>query len=413
MDGYSSATTLSIQRLECGREKRTKGPDVSRHACGHRGWVRSPSGTNRPMVGARVWRPRLPQAHVGSGPIVAGLEAAPPLSPARAIFTDTGRRTGQRCHGLTPGPGHAFDQGRTARAAHVGPAFGAQHDPRAARQPRALWLLCAPWPRDQIRRGLTTGLAGAPSLPGACTGRPDVAGRDAGRARARDALATARRAPCHARLGSGPTLRGGVERARPPNGGDHPPPLGGHAAPAPWSAILPVGPAVTGCSGLTRGLTPEAVPPLVALPRGHRQSPAPGVMDRCGVVSRPPAPGQHGLCRHAAPNTDAWQITPAQEPREGHHACLCRGPQRTEHGSARRREAPRTLGAGHEATCPTLGQVRGDGPDGTLMPTIVAGAIGVGARLAPVAGLPPKPILRLGCACVHPIVGLACLCSKY
>src|SRR6266478_7796289 len=179
--GYSSANTLRIQRLEFGREKLTKGPDVIRQACCHRGRVLSPSGTNRPMVCALLWWQRLPQAHVWSGHIVEGLEEDHPLPQALAIFTETGRLTGQRCQSLTQGQVHPFDQGRTDREAQVCQAFGAQHDTRAERQQLALLLLFDQLPIDQIRMGLTTGLAWTPPLAGACKRRHDVESSNKGR----------------------------------------------------------------------------------------------------------------------------------------------------------------------------------------------------------------------------------------
>src|SRR5437773_2595952 len=45
--GCSSANTLRIQRFKCGREQLPKGPDVIRHAGGHRWRALPPSETNR------------------------------------------------------------------------------------------------------------------------------------------------------------------------------------------------------------------------------------------------------------------------------------------------------------------------------------------------------------------------------
>src|SRR5213083_2036854 len=55
----SLANTLRFQRLEFGREKLTKGPDMIRQACRHRWRALPPSGTNRPMVCALLRRQRL------------------------------------------------------------------------------------------------------------------------------------------------------------------------------------------------------------------------------------------------------------------------------------------------------------------------------------------------------------------
>src|SRR2546425_6139592 len=131
---YSSANTLRIQRLEFGREKLTKGPDVIRQACCHRGRVLSPSGTNRPMVCALLWWQRLPQAHVRSGHVVEGLEEDHPLPHALAIFTETGRLTGQRCQGLT--------QGQVHQVLRDAPGFSHGEVSRCLRSRQSIW--CSP-----------------------------------------------------------------------------------------------------------------------------------------------------------------------------------------------------------------------------------------------------------------------------
>lgn len=69
----SSANTLRIQRLEFGREKLTKGPDVIRHTCCHCWRALSPSGTQRAVTCARVQWQWLPQTHVWSCDIVESL----------------------------------------------------------------------------------------------------------------------------------------------------------------------------------------------------------------------------------------------------------------------------------------------------------------------------------------------------
>ncbi len=97
------------------------------------------------MVCALLRRQRLPHAHVRSRHIVEGLEEDHPLSQALAVFTDTGRLTGQRCQGLTQGHVHPFDQGRTDREAQWCQAFGAKHDARAARSQLALFRLFDQW----------------------------------------------------------------------------------------------------------------------------------------------------------------------------------------------------------------------------------------------------------------------------
>ncbi len=55
----SSANTLRIQRLECGRKPLTTGPDVIRQACCHRGCSLPPSGTHACAHEGGLWRPRV------------------------------------------------------------------------------------------------------------------------------------------------------------------------------------------------------------------------------------------------------------------------------------------------------------------------------------------------------------------
>ena len=109
----------------------------------------------------------VPQAHVRSGHIVEGLEEDHPLPHTLAIFTGTGRITGQRGQGLTQSQVHPLDQGRTDRKARLCQALGAKHNTRAERQQLALFLLFDRLPVDQIRMGLTAGLAWTSPLAGA------------------------------------------------------------------------------------------------------------------------------------------------------------------------------------------------------------------------------------------------------
>src|SRR5262245_22602113 len=271
-EGCSSANTLRIQRLEFGCEQLTKGPNVISQTCCHRWCALSPAGLNRAAACTLVRWQRLPQAHVRSGHIVEALEKDDPLPHALAVFTEAGRLTRQWGQGLTQGHVHPFDKGRPDRTAQSRQAIGAKHDACTERQQLALFLLFHQLPVDQSGMGLAAGLAWAPPLAGARKRRHHVEGREQGRQITREAITKERRDPRDACLGGGHNLLGSVERARPHDGRDHQPKLGGKADPDPLPSILAVRLAFTGRVRLTRMLARDKVPHLVELYLRHRQS---------------------------------------------------------------------------------------------------------------------------------------------
>ena len=167
--GCSLANTLRFQRLEFGREKLAKGPDVICQAGGHRWGALLPSGTHRPMVSTLAQRQLLSQAPVRSGHVVEGLEDDDPLPQALAVCAEAVRLATQWRQGLPHGQGHPFAQGRAAREAQGRQACGAKHDAGAARQQCALRRLCDQLARDQRGMGRTAGRARAAPRAGART----------------------------------------------------------------------------------------------------------------------------------------------------------------------------------------------------------------------------------------------------
>src|SRR5882724_3364390 len=390
----SSANTLRIQRLKFGREKLTKGPDVIRHACRQRWCALQPARTNRTMVCALMQWQRLSQAHVRSGHVVKGLEEDHSLPQALAVFTEAGCLTGQRCQGLTQRQVHPFDQGCADRMAQGRQAFGSKHDAGAERPQFALLLLFDQRPVDQIRMGLTAGLAWASPLAGACTRGHDVESSDQGRQRAREAVAEARRNARDTRLRDGHDFLGSVERTRSHHGCDPQPKLGGKADPDPLPPLLAVWQAFPSCVCLTRVLARDEVPHLVELSLGHRQRPQQGLVDRFGLVRRASQPRQHGLFGDPEPKADPRQINPDQEHLEGHHDFFFRGTEVEKDGLACLRKGRRACVATKEASLAALGEVRCDSTDVAKLHTSRMNARGIGARLAPIFGFPPRAILR-------------------
>ena len=390
----SSANTLRIQRLKFGREKLTKGPDVIRHACRQRWCALPPARTNRTMVCALMQWQRLSQAHVRSGHVVKGLEEDHSLPQALAVFTEAGCLTGQRCHSLTQRQVHPFDQGCADRMAQGRQAFGSKHDAGAERPQFALLLLCDQLPVDQIRMGRTAGLAWASPLAGACKRGHDVASSDQGRQRAREAVADERRNARDTCRRDGHDFLGSVERTRSHNGCDHPPKLGGKADPDPLPPLLAVWPAFPSCVCLTRVLARDAVPHLVELSLGHRQRPPQRLVDRFGLVRRASQPRQHGLFGDPEHTADPRQITPDQEHLEGHHDFFFRGTEVEKDGLACLRKGRRACVATQDASLAALGEGRCESTDVAKLHASIMNARGIGARLAPIFGLPHRSILR-------------------
>ena len=145
--------------------------------------------------------------------------------------------------------------------------------------------------------GLTARLAWAPPLAGACKRRHHMEGSDKGRQITREAITKEHWDAGDSYLRGGHDLLGGLERARPHDGGDHQPKLGGKTDPDPLPSILAVRPTFTGRIQLTRLLALDKVPHLVELYLGDRQVPQQVAIDLLGLLGRTPKPAQYRLFR--------------------------------------------------------------------------------------------------------------------
>src|SRR5262245_39696337 len=190
------------------------------------------------------------------------------------------------------------------------------------------------------------------------------------------------------------TISLAVERARPYYGCDHQPKFGGKADPDPWPPILTVGQTFPCRIRLPSVLARDEVPQLVELHLGHRQVPQSVSVDRFGLVSRTPELCQHGRFRHAEHKADACQINTDQAHLESHHNLCFRCAEIKKDCVACLSKVCRTHVAVKDASLATVGEIRGHSTHVALLHSSIMRALGIGARLAPIFGVPQRSILR-------------------
>ena len=249
-------------------------------------------------------------------------------------------------------------------------------------------------PADQRGMWWPARLAWTPALAGACTRRHALAGCKERGQRAGDAVAAARREPRDACLGHGAALLGGVKRARPHKGRAHQATRRGAAHPHPGPPRLAVGQACASRVRLPRVRTPKAGPPRVQGPLGHRPRPQPMVVAGLGWRCRTLEPSPHGLFGHAEPQAAAGPLNTDQEPLADHPHRLCRGTQIAKDRRACLSKVRRARVATQEAAFAAWGERRSDSAHVALLQASIIGTCGIGARLAPIFGFPPRSILR-------------------
>ena len=392
--GYSSATTLIMNRFKFSGQKFPKCPHMVCESGGHARGSMMPLGLNQSRGIWSLLRQRQAQAHVRSGKVVEGLKqdhTPPHLGP---IFTEALAFSHQRRQGMTKRQIETLNQAGADRQPQLRQALATAAHPIHQFVQTSLALLFDDLSIDQIRVRFLHRLLGTTWLSRAWKRLQGMVGLNESRQiTAEPVTEKARHAQDHGSRHPN-ELQGTFQRPRANKRRQDETIFRRKTDPHPLPPILAqVGAFPTRLVRL-RMLTLDEAPHLVELHLGDRQLPQQVRVNLVGFVRRAFQPHQDGFFGYAQNKANVRQANFNQEHLERHHHFLFGRPQVKENRIAGFGKRHVAGVAQEDAPFSALRQIRGNGANVPAVHQPIMGTIRVGAWLTPVLRFSHGSILQ-------------------